>query len=75
MNSKPLVAPAGAPGAIGTVPTFFSILAGTSCLSEANFIPSVVKDAGCLIVERMHLMKYLVTSFNMAAATNVKVLA
>jgi len=69
------MAPAGASSAIGTVCTLFTFSAWTLRLPKGNFIPCVVQDAGCALFKRVHLMEYLVSTFDMAAAANVEIFA
>ncbi len=67
--------PTRASGAVKAKRAFASILARTLCLSEVDFVPRVVKDAKWLLVERVHLMKHLVSRFEMAATADIEVLA
>ena len=67
--------PARTASAVRTVPAFFSISARTFCFSEVRFISRVIENANSLIIEGVHLMEDLVSSFRMAAATDVEILA
>lgn len=75
MSREPLVTPTRASSAVRTVHTFFSIFARTFCFSKASFVSCVIQYADLSIIKRVHLMEDLVSTFGVAAAADIEVLA